>query len=238
LIHHDTGEIRYVRDHGVPVMDAAGRMMRIDGIVTDVTEQRLAQQALLEREERYRRLVQVSPDAIFINRGDCITFINAQGLTLLGAAHREMVLGKSPYDIFHPDSHAFIKDRISPMPASSGDLQPLEEKVIRLDGVVVDVEVTAAPFVDQGGAAVQIVLRDISERKRADRRCGKANRASAARLSAISSRWERGRRRRVSSPPTMRWSTCWATPEKSSFPERFLGLTSRLMNIGITMNGR
>ena len=73
LIHHDTGEIRYVRDHGVPVMDAAGRMMRIDGIVTDVTEQRLAQQALLEREERYRRLVQVSPDAISINRGDCIT---------------------------------------------------------------------------------------------------------------------------------------------------------------------
>ena len=87
---------------------------------------------------------------------------------MLGAAHREMVLGKSPYDIFHPDSHAFIKDRISPMSASSRDLQPLEEKVILLDGAVVDVEVTAAPFVDQGGAAVQIVLRDISERKRAD----------------------------------------------------------------------
>lgn len=75
----------------------------------DITERKLAEQAVHESEERYRGLVELSPDAILINRNNRFAFANPAALRLFGASSAEQLLGKSPFDLFHPDYHETIR---------------------------------------------------------------------------------------------------------------------------------
>jgi len=129
---------------------------------------RAAQRAVRESAEHYRALVEMSPDAIFVNRGGIITFINAAGLRLFGATEPRHLIGKSPFDFFHKDDHEVIRQKIESLLETTGTM-PLEEyKLVRLDGEVRSVEVVAAMFPQEGGSASQVVLRDITERKQAE----------------------------------------------------------------------
>ena len=126
-----------------------------------------AEEARRQSEERYRSLVELSPEALFVNRKGRIVLVNPAALQLFGAASADQLLGKSPFDIFHRDCHAIMRERISQVLAGQR-VPALEEKVIRMDGVAVDVEVVAAPVMEQGDRAIQVLLRDITERKRAE----------------------------------------------------------------------
>jgi PAS domain S-box-containing protein len=134
----------------------------------DITEQKQAAEALRESEIRYRTLVEHAPVAVFVNRADRVVLANADCLRLFGATAPEQLLGKSPFELFHPDFHSAMRERIHQLRDKGKAVPLIEEKIIRLDGTPVDVEVTAAPFQDQGINAIHVVLRDITERKRAD----------------------------------------------------------------------
>jgi PAS domain S-box-containing protein len=126
-----------------------------------------AEEALRQSEERYRALVELSPDAIFINRNNRIVFVNPAALRLFGASMAEQILGRSPFELFHPEYHALVRERIQAL--LEGRMTPLiEEKIKRLDGTVVDVEIAGSPFTDMNGVAIQVILRDITARKRAE----------------------------------------------------------------------
>lgn len=137
-------------------------------IINDITTRRVAEQEIQESEEKYRTLIEVSMDAIFINNNNKINYINRAGLILFGAEKPEQIVGKSPYDIFHPDYHNIIRERINDMLTLNTPASLIEEKIIRLDGTVVDVEVAATPFMFRNEMQIQIILRDISERKRTE----------------------------------------------------------------------
>lgn len=47
VVHRETGRVRYLRDHGVPIRDETGNIVRVDGIVSDVTERALAEQKII-----------------------------------------------------------------------------------------------------------------------------------------------------------------------------------------------
>ncbi len=126
-------------------------------------------------EERYRRLVELCPDAILIVRGGHIVFANGACLKLLGADEGQLV-GRSPYDLIHPDSRTAVRDRLSEVVTSRRPSAPLEAKVTAVRGDPVDVEVAASPFADDGGTAVQVVLHDVTERKRMEARFFRAQR--------------------------------------------------------------
>ena len=154
----------------VSVRDESGRVRYRVATMQDITDRKQAEEIIRESEARYRNLVEVSPDAIFINRDRQIVFVNRQGLKLFGAQTSDQLLGKSPYDLFHPDYHELIRHRIQTMLATKKSSRAIEEKIVRLDGQVVDVEVTASSFLDQEKQAIHVVLRDITERKQAERR--------------------------------------------------------------------
>jgi PAS domain S-box-containing protein len=126
-----------------------------------------AEEALRQSEERYRALVDLSPDAIFINRDNRIVFLNPAALRLFGASSAAPILGRSPLDLHHPDCHALVRARIRQL-LEGQPVPPIEEKIVRVDGTVVDVEVAASPFTDADGVAIQVILRDITERKRVE----------------------------------------------------------------------
>lgn len=136
-------------------------------VIRDISEQRIAERMLKESEERYRTLIEISPDSIFINHNYNVIYINPSGLKLFGAERADQIIGKSPLELFHPDFHDTIKNRISRMVKENVSVPAIEEKIIRLDGKVVDVEVTATPFQFGCENAIQVILRDITEKKRA-----------------------------------------------------------------------
>jgi PAS domain S-box-containing protein len=116
--------------------------------------------------DRDRRLVERSPDGIFISQDDHIVFVNPTAMRLFGATTSEQLLGKSVFDLFHPDSHARMRTRIGRLLA--GETPPLgDEKIVALDGGVTDVAVSSA-LLERDGRAIQIIIRDVSERKRTE----------------------------------------------------------------------
>jgi PAS domain S-box-containing protein len=122
---------------------------------------------LIESDEQYRRVVELSPDGIFITRDGRIVFVNPAAMRLFGATSPDQVLGRSPYDFFHIDQHLHLRDRISRLLA--GDSVPVnEERAVGLDGTATEVEVACTLFEDSHGRGIQSVMRDITERKRTE----------------------------------------------------------------------
>lgn len=135
-------------------------------VVRDFTYYRRLEKTFLESQERYRKLIEVSPDAIFIQSEERFVFTNQAGVNLLGASDAEQILGKSIWEFVHPDYWEVIKERIRKIREEGLEAPLLEEKFIRLDGSVGDVEVAAMPFSYQDKAAVLAVVHDITQRKR------------------------------------------------------------------------
>ena len=139
------------------------------GIVRDITDRTRAEEALARSESSYRDLVRHTPVAIFVNRDNRVALVNDACLRLFGAQREEDLLGKSPFELFHPDDHARIRERIDSLRDTGDVVGPTEEHIVRMDGRPVDVDVTVSLFEDQGTGAIHVVLSDIMERKRAER---------------------------------------------------------------------
>jgi PAS domain S-box-containing protein len=120
-----------------------------------------------EPPDRYRRLVALSPDGILISQDNRIVFLNPAAVRLFGASAPEEIVGKSPFEVFHPESHALMRERIGLM-LSGHSVPPAEEKIVRLDGGVTDVEVNSTRLEEAEGDTLQVIVRDISARKRAE----------------------------------------------------------------------
>ncbi|WP_455244200.1 PAS domain S-box protein, partial [Petrachloros mirabilis] len=145
-------------------------------VLRDITERRHAEQLLRQSEARYRRLIEVSPFAIFIHRGERIVFTNRQGLALVGASKVEDVTNRSLLEFIHPGDMDQVKHRIHRIVHEGEQAIPAVERFIRLDGTEVDVEVVAARFVDEEGVGVEVFVRDVTERMRLEDQLKKAER--------------------------------------------------------------
>jgi PAS domain S-box-containing protein len=132
----------------------------------DMRERQATEGALRESEDRYRRLVELNPNAIAIEAGGKLRYINYAGLKLLGAASPEEVLGKPLSAFVHEDARSALADHMERSRTVSVQAPLGEGKFLRLDGNAVDVEVSAIPFAYDGRPAVQVILHDLSDRKR------------------------------------------------------------------------
>jgi diguanylate cyclase (GGDEF)-like protein/PAS domain S-box-containing protein len=134
----------------------------------DVTERYQAEVALRESEERYRQLVELSPDGIGVHVDGRIVFLNAAGAEIFGASSPSELIGRPVLDLVHPDFRPIVAERMRRMLEEGQPVPLLAEQFVRLDGTPVDVEVMAAPLRYRDRLAVQVMVRDISERRRAE----------------------------------------------------------------------
>ncbi|MEG4800783.1 EAL domain-containing protein [Microcoleus sp. ARI1-B5] len=125
--------------------------------------------SLQESEERYRRLVELSPEAIAVHSQGKIAYINAAGAKLLGASSPEALIGFPVLHFVHPNYVETARERIRQVEKENKPIELAEEKLMRLDGQIIDVEVAGIPATYQGSAAAQIIIRDVTERKRVER---------------------------------------------------------------------
>jgi two-component system, cell cycle sensor histidine kinase and response regulator CckA len=146
-----------------------GRVTEVHGIGRDITERKRAERALRESEERYRRLVEVSPDGVLVHSGGKIVFANCAAADLIGAASAEDLFGRNIRDFIHPDFIATIVERVQRSLAEGISAPMMEEKFIRVDGTTIDGEAAAVPLTYKGEPAMLVIARDITDRKKAQR---------------------------------------------------------------------
>nr|WP_276129787.1 EAL domain-containing protein [Rubrobacter indicoceani] len=138
-------------------------------IFRDVSERKKAERKLKASEERYRRLVEMSPDAIIVHSAGVVDYINAAGVRSVGASTVGDLVGRSVLDLVHPDYADRMAERLRRTYEDDYE-SAAEEKFVRLDGRVMDVE-TAVMSVSRSGVPVsQLVFREITERKVAEER--------------------------------------------------------------------
>ncbi len=129
-----------------------------------------------EFEERYRALLEQSPNPVCVHQNGRLVYANAAALKLTGFRGIHELIGASIFDFVPPESHPIIKDRIRLM-HETGQPPPLIELNCNWpNGSHSEVEIIAMPVPWHGETAIQIILRDITEQKRAERRLQESER--------------------------------------------------------------
>jgi PAS domain S-box-containing protein len=138
---------------------------------TEIALRKRAEAAIRESEENYERIVEISPDAIFVHQNGVIDFVNEAGVKMIGATSKAELIGKSVFYRIPPAYLEQMKDRVAML--QQGEIpSTVEIKLTRLDGVEIDCELLSVPFKRGDHFAVQVIARDITERKRAEREQG------------------------------------------------------------------
>lgn len=135
-------------------------------IVQDITERDRAERNLLESEERYRKLVEFSPETTLIHINREIIYVNQAGVELIGAQNSEQVIGRDVLDFIYPED---INQAIEKMQQVRKGISEISEyRILKLDGTVIFTDIMAFITTYEGEEAVQVIIRDISKRKKAE----------------------------------------------------------------------
>ena len=151
-----------------PVKDRAGGVIGASNVARDITHLKQIERALRESEERFRAMVETTPECVKVVAPDgTLQHMNSAGLAMVGAKRAETLVGKSIYDLIAPEDRE--KFRAFNERICRGDRDSLEFDMIGLDGTRHHMETHAAPLHNPDGRIVQLAItHDVTERKRAE----------------------------------------------------------------------
>ncbi|WP_177182705.1 diguanylate cyclase domain-containing protein [Paenibacillus sp. OV219] len=152
-----------------------GETIELIGAGSDITERKKAEQAMQESESRYRQLVELSPDAIFVVTNRQIVFMNKKAMAVLGGSSLEEFLERPIQENVHPEFRSRARQHLQQVLDTKGVLSPYETRYVKLNGEPIDAEVTAAYMLYQEAPSVIIIFRDITERKLAELQLQESN---------------------------------------------------------------
>ena len=147
----------------VPRLSAAGQFLSTLCTLRDVTERKCAEEKLRKSEEKYRDLIEISPDAIYVvdANGTCLLG-NRAGAELAGIS-QDQLIGTPVTDTYLPEERHVFRERLEKL--KTGSTIRFERKFVRKNGEIVPVEVSVSAI---RGGYFQAILRDVSERKKAE----------------------------------------------------------------------
>jgi PAS domain S-box-containing protein len=125
--------------------------------------------ALRESEERYRRLVELSPESILVVADDKVMYVNAAGVRLFGANDVAEMLSTPLHQVVQPSLRPRVRAALRNLATTGSVATQAEARLIRLDGVPIEAEITAAGVTFDGRPAVQVLVRDVGERRAMER---------------------------------------------------------------------
>lgn len=157
------GHVIWIEACGQPTRMPDGVVV-CHGIITDITPRKQLEQRSRDSDKRYRELVEHIPLGIGIHAEGKLVYANRHALEMMGASRQEDLIGKSALDFVHPDYKDVVRERMK-LVLQGFEVPSIEQKYIRLDGKVIDVETSAYPFSHQGVPAVQIISKDITDKK-------------------------------------------------------------------------
>ncbi len=164
IIERPDGSRVVVSASAMPIKNQEGSVIAAIGIFEDITEQKKAETALKESEQRYRTLINTSTDAIVVHKQGRFLFANPAALQLFGVQTFDQLKDRNIFDFMVPEEKSRIRERMTQAQAGKQPL-PQEEQVVRLNGKHITVEGTGAPIYYNGDWAILAILHDITERK-------------------------------------------------------------------------
>lgn len=166
LISRDGNEVSI--DHSAsPIRDEKGNITGVVLVVNDVSDRRIAENALRESENRYRNLFDNATDAIIVQslKGSIMS-VNNEACRLLGYEKKELY-NLNFSDLVYPENPTFVSRIVDTIKQSGSNR--FEAQYKRRDGSPVDVEVTMRIIKLLDEEVVQSFVRDISERKKSQK---------------------------------------------------------------------
>ena len=127
--------------------------------MSDLTERKHAEQ------QRLRNLIEWTREATAVHRDGILVYVNPAAVTMFGAKSAQELLGKPMLDLVHPDDHQAVLERIRSLAPGQPATLVYEERMFKLDGVTMDVEVQRSRMDYEGGSATQVAMRDITDHK-------------------------------------------------------------------------
>ena len=152
------------------VRDTSGKPTAIIVVLRDITEPKRAEGALRESEEKYKTLVETSPDAVVMSDlTGHITFASRRAAEMYGIEHVEEMLGRNPLEFIDAEAHERYRTNLQTF-IEEGIRRDVEYKLVRKDGTRFPGELSGAVIRNVSGNPVAITafIRDITDRKRAE----------------------------------------------------------------------
>ena len=148
-------------------------------LADDVSDRMLSEKALKESEERFRSIIEFSPNMIMVHVDGRYVYLNPTAVAKFGAQDPQELIGRPVSETIHADFRGAVQRAGA---ATGNDMSPLrkEEKLLRLDGSAFDAEITGMPFRYNGEKAVLAIAIDITERKRMERELQQAKESADA----------------------------------------------------------
>ncbi len=162
------GTRRWLEMHAAPLRDGNGRVTSVLCVTRDVTDRKQAAQALHDSNQRWRTLVEWTPEASVVHRDGIIVYVNPAAVRLIGASAPGQLVGQAIVTMIHPDCRAEQLKRVHCIVAGITIAPMAETRLLRLDGSVVDAEVQGTLIDYDGAPAVYAVMRDVTTRKAAE----------------------------------------------------------------------
>ncbi len=166
------GSLHHISATYVPHLGKGGEVLGIFSLGVDMTERRLAEKALILSQERYKTLVEESFDGIFIQKGSSIVFANRAFCEMVGFS-RDELKGMDHWLVYDPEFQELTRERAIARMRGEDVPSRYEVKLRRRDGSTFDGEIRAKVIKIEGTPGVQVWVRDITERKRAEADRGK-----------------------------------------------------------------
>ena len=162
------GQRRIFTPYPTPLFDDQGRLTGAVNMLVDITERKRAEDILRGSEERFRAIVETTPECVKVVAADgTLLLMNEAGLEMVGAAAAEEVTGRSVYDLIAPEdreTYRGFNERVC-----GGEKGSLEFDIIGLKGKRCRMETHAVPLRRPDGSIVQLgITRDITERRKAE----------------------------------------------------------------------
>jgi diguanylate cyclase (GGDEF)-like protein/PAS domain S-box-containing protein len=152
------GQVRWIQDRGIPTLGEKGEMISFTSVLFDITNRK-------ESEDQYRSLVDLSPDIIAVISNQTFDYINEAGSRLIGADSPEDIINKN---VSHFTSLENIK-KIREQTKDSTAGERFELTIYRLNGDEIELEISAIPILYGGRMAIQLIGRDITNRKKTEK---------------------------------------------------------------------
>lgn len=177
----DWVEVEFRRTDGTPFpVEVAASAVDWNGqpaaqvLVVDVTRRKEAERARHESELRYERLIEGLPLGVVIHAEGKVVYANREAVRIVGGGDPADYLGRSVLGFVHPDHVELSRARIQRLYDRQGNVPVQAMHLVRRDGVVVEVELAGAMVDWEGRPAGQVVLVDVTERRRLERRIQQA----------------------------------------------------------------
>lgn len=151
-----------------PIRDAAGKVIGVSNVGRDVSDRKRIERALRESEERFRAIVETTPECVKLVSADgTLLHMNSPGLQMVGAGCADEVVGKSVYDLIASEDRARFKAFNENI--CKGEQGSIRFDIIGLAGKRRHMESHAAPLRNPDGTVVDLAITtDISDRRQSE----------------------------------------------------------------------